>query len=146
MLYGHGIGLGFLATVAIDGAPRVHPICPLLTSDGLYALIVPGPKLRDLRRDGRYALHSETFPPPNHDDAFYVTGRVAWPRDAELRRRVDRQMLEERHRTAPWPGFEDQVLVELLVERCLLTLTTARDGLPAGHTTWRAERDVSPAR
>ena len=74
LLYDPGIGLGFLATVRADGGPRVHPICPILTDDHLYALIVPGPKLVDLRRDRRYALHSETFPPPNHDDAFYVTG------------------------------------------------------------------------
>jgi hypothetical protein len=36
-----------------------------------------GPKRGDLRRDGRYALHSETYPPPREDDGFAVTGRVA---------------------------------------------------------------------
>src|SRR5258706_8049524 len=25
-----------------DGGPRLHPICPLLTEQGLYAFIVPG--------------------------------------------------------------------------------------------------------
>ena len=64
MLYGQGIGLAFLATSRPDSGPRVHPICPLLSNGGLYGFIVPGPKLRDLRRDGRYALHSETFAPP----------------------------------------------------------------------------------
>ena len=50
------IGLGFLATVRPDGGPRVHPICPLVTEDGLFGFIVPGPKRDDLRRDGRFAL------------------------------------------------------------------------------------------
>jgi hypothetical protein len=136
MFYGHGIGLGFLATSRSDGGPRVHPICPLLTDDGLYALLVPGPKVVDLRRDARYALHSETFPPPNHDDAFYVTGRVAWPQSRHLRASLDRQMLAERGGMQPWPGFEQQILVEFLIERCLLTLTRARDGFPTGHTKW----------
>ena len=76
LFYEHGLGLGFLATVRADGGPRVHPICPLLSDDGLYGFIVPGPKLQDLRRDNRYALHTETFPPPRHDDAFYLTGTV----------------------------------------------------------------------
>ncbi len=57
-LYQYGVGLGFLATVRRDGGPRVHPICPILTDGALLALIVPGPKLDDLRRDGRYALHA----------------------------------------------------------------------------------------
>ena len=37
-------------------------------------LILPGPKLGDLRRDGRYSLHSETVAPPREDDGFAVTG------------------------------------------------------------------------
>lgn len=62
LLYSFDIGLGFLATVRADGGPRVHPICPLLTESGLYGMIIPGPKLDDLRRDPRYALHGETYP------------------------------------------------------------------------------------
>lgn len=36
--------------------------------------------------------------------------------------------------TELWPGFESEVLVELMIAGCLLTLTEARNGLPAGHT------------
>jgi hypothetical protein len=60
LFYEHRVGLGFLATVRPDGGPRVHPICPLVTPEGLYGFIVPGPKLKDLRRDSGYALHTET--------------------------------------------------------------------------------------
>ena len=138
LLFGHDVGLGFLATTRRDSGPRVHPICPLLTADGLYAFIVPGPKLNDLRRDGRYALHCETFPPPQHDDAFYLTGSVEELNDARLRTTLTAQFLAERKLDAPWPGFEAQALVEFHIASCLLTLTEPRNGLPAGHTVWRA--------
>jgi len=39
--YLYGVRMGFLATVRRDGGPRVHPICPILTEDALFALIVP---------------------------------------------------------------------------------------------------------
>ena len=62
LLYQYGgVGLAFLGTVRPDGGPRVHPMCPILHGDGLYALLIPGPKRSDLHRDPRYALHC--FPP-----------------------------------------------------------------------------------
>jgi hypothetical protein len=136
LLYSFGIGLGFLATVRVDGGPRVHPICPVLTESGLYGMIVPGPKLEDLRRDPRYALHGETYPPPHQDDAFYVTGIAVEVTDPALWERIASQMLAERNLTDRWPGFEAQVLFEFRVDRCLVTLTQAADGLPAGHSVW----------
>ena len=133
-----GIGLGFLATVRADGGPRVHPVCPVLNDDGLFAFVVPGPKLDDLRRDRRFALHSETFPPPRHDDAFYVTGRAQEHDDPQLRSSLTSQFLRERQLDEPWPAFGDQALIEFTIQRCLVTLTAGRDGLPAGHTVWHA--------
>jgi hypothetical protein len=69
-----GVALGFLGTTRKDGAPRVHPIAPQFAGEGLYALITPSLKRNDLLRDGRYALHS--YPCPENEDAFYITGRV----------------------------------------------------------------------
>lgn len=137
------VGLGFLATVRPDGGPRVNPICPVVTDDGLYGFLVRGPKLADLRRDPRYALHSETVPPPNHDDAFSLKGDVRFVDDTSeegvaLRTTLVRQMLDERSLTEMWEGFDDNVLVELLIDRCLLTLTAERPDLPKGHTVWMA--------
>jgi hypothetical protein len=71
------LGLGFLATIRKDGGPRVHPVCPVISEAGLHVLILPGPKPGDLRRDGRYSLHSETVAPPREDDGFAVTG-ASW--------------------------------------------------------------------
>jgi hypothetical protein len=138
MFYEFGIGLGFLATVRPDGGPRVHPISPIRTDDALFALIVPGPKLADLRRDGRYALHSETFPPPRADDAFYITGTALEVADRDQWDRVAAQLLAEREGMTRWPGFEAQVLFEFRLDGCLLTLTQANDTFPAGHTIWHA--------
>src|SRR5687768_14430371 len=75
----YGPGLGYLATVRPDGGPRVHPVSPVFTDEGLYCFIVDSPKRRDLERDGRYALHS--FPPEESDDEAYVSGRAIRVRD-----------------------------------------------------------------
>src|SRR5947199_10435744 len=87
-LYQWDIGLGFLATVRPDGGPRVHPVCPVISPAGLHLLIIAGPKQDDLRRDGRYALHSETSPPPRQDDGFALTGRASQIADLEISRIV----------------------------------------------------------
>ena len=147
LLYSDRIGLGFLATVRADGGPRVHPICPVLTESGLYGMIIPGPKLDDLRRDSRYALHGETFPPPDEDDAFYVTGVAVELTDPIAWERIALQTLAERSVNERWPGFEAQVLFEFRVEHCLLTLTRADAGFPAGHTSWhydQHDREATP--
>src|SRR4051794_41803963 len=107
LLYFFGVGLGFLATVRTDGGPRLHPICPLLTDDALYAFIVPSPKQRDLARDGRFSLHS--FPLPDNEDALYVTGRAEAVTDAPTRQRLADQFAGERaHIGSPPPQREEQ--------------------------------------
>lgn len=137
LLYQHGLGLGFLATVRSDGGPRVHPICPMLAGE-LYAFVVPGPKLADLRRDHRFALCSETCAPPRHDDNVYISGAAVEVDDSSLRERLTQQLLDERSLAEPWPRFADEALLELRVERVLVTLTLADHGLPAGHSVWTA--------
>src|SRR5262247_149433 len=94
LLYQFGVGLGFLATVRRDGGPRVHPMCPLIHGDGMYAFIVPGPKQADLRRDGRYALHS--FPCDDNEDAFYCTGTAVLVTDPAVRNALADQFVTER--------------------------------------------------
>jgi hypothetical protein len=131
-----GIGLGFLATVRKDGGPRVHPVCPVLSRAGLHVLVVPGPKLADLRRDARYALHCETFPPPREDDGFAVTGTVAEVTDAGTARVVREQVAADHGQL--WPDYERLTLFELSVASCLLTLTQPQDPFPKGPTIWKA--------
>lgn len=81
-----GFGYGYLATVRADGGPRVHPVNPLIFDGTLAVFLVPSPKLADLRRDGRYALHSAGA--ENVDDEFYVTGMARELVDADRRQRA----------------------------------------------------------
>src|SRR3989449_10822880 len=82
------VGLAFLATVRKDGAPRLHPVCPVLSNDHLFVLITPAsPKRHDLERDGRYAL--QTFPQPKAgSDEFYLAGKAVRVDDAAMRAAV----------------------------------------------------------
>ncbi|GAA2495956.1 hypothetical protein Ahu01nite_031150 [Winogradskya humida] len=74
LLQQYGPGMGYLATVRADGGPRVHPVSPVITDEGLYCFIVNSAKRTDLERDGRYALH--TYPPEESDDEAYLTGHA----------------------------------------------------------------------
>src|SRR5947208_1049532 len=75
LIYNFKVGLRYLATIRKDGGPRLHPVCPVIAHDGLYIFIGnQSPKVHDLLRDGRFALHS--FPLPEVDDEFYVAGRA----------------------------------------------------------------------
>ena len=48
----------YLAMIKIDGSPRLHPITPFIENGMLFMFTEPSsPKIRDLRRDGRYAMH-----------------------------------------------------------------------------------------
>jgi hypothetical protein len=135
-LYQHGVGLGFLATVRKDGGPRVHPVCPVISPAGLHVLIVPGPKRADLRRDVRYALHSETSPPPREDDGFAVSGEAAAVTDAATAAVVRDQVMTDFGRL--WPDYTSLALFELTVAGCLLTLTQPDGDFPKGPTIWKA--------
>ena len=136
MFYQHGIALGFLATVRKDGGPRVHPVCPVLSPAGLHVLILPGPKRGDLRRDGRYSLHTETFAPPREDDGFAVSGRATEVADQATRGIVRDQVLADFG--ALWPDFDELTLFELSMASCLLTLTQPDEVFPKGPTIWKA--------
>lgn len=136
-LYEIGIGLGFLATVRPDGAPRVHPVCPIVSDAGLHVLVVPGPKQHDLRRDGRYAIHTETCPPPNHEDGCMLTGRAREVTDPGVREAVVEHLRRERQSEELWPSVHTDALFELLVETCLVVRTLDSPDLPAGPTVWK---------
>ena len=129
-----GPGLAFLATVRADGAPRLHPVCPVLSRGGLFVLITAtSPKRRDLERDGRYAL--QTFPPPKPcGDEFYIAGTATLVEDAATRATV---FADARH----WPE-PSEIAFELSLERVMHTrwdhpLTPQMRPV---HRSWRASR------
>ena len=135
--YRVGVGLAFLATVRADGGPRLNPMCPVLADDRLFAFIVPGPKCRDLERDGRYAMHS--FPCDDNEDAFMVAGSAVAVDDAALRTCLVAQFLAERAQIPMTEAdLEAQILFELSVDRVLLTVTTGHGDPIPQHTVWHA--------
>ena len=108
-----GVGLAFLATVRRDGAPRLHPVCPVLSNDQLYVLITPGsPKRNDLLRDGRFAL--QTFPQPKAgSDEFYVAGAARLIEDAPTRAAI---LKSAKHMADPV-----EIAFELMLQRVMHT-------------------------
>ena len=59
--------IAYLATVRADGAPRLHPFCPMLAGGRLFAAIPrSSPKGWDLRRDPRCVIHG--LPGPDDDE------------------------------------------------------------------------------
>jgi hypothetical protein len=110
LLQQYGPGMGYLATVRADGGPRVHPVSPVITDEGIYCFIVDSPKRRDLARNGRYALHS--FPPEDSDDEAYLIGHAVRVRDPE----VVSHLADELHAS---PNVDWQ-LFELLIDTATL--------------------------
>jgi len=137
LLYQHGVGLAFLATVSRDLRPRLHPICPLLTDDGLFAFIIPSPKRRDLYRDGTYALHS--FPCPDNEDAFYLTGHAEIVADPNVRDMLGRQFVQERSQFPVMPPAPEDALFEFAIDGCLLTRTSGHGDPTPQHTIWHEQ-------
>jgi hypothetical protein len=131
-----GVALGFLGTTRKDGA-RVHPIAPQFVDGGLYAFITPSLKRHDLLRDGRYALHS--YPRPNDEDAFYITGRAVHVEDDARRAELWQAYAGDPNRKGDVNeiGFERQTIFELLVESALLTRTTGHGDPHPQHIVWR---------
>jgi hypothetical protein len=111
LVHQYGPGLGYLATVRSDGGPRVHPVSPLITDDGLYCFVINSPKRRDLDRDGRYALHS--FPAENTNDEAYLSGTARPVADRARVGRLARQMRAEPK--VDWRLYEFTVDVAMLV-------------------------------
>jgi len=129
LVYTYGPGLGYLATVRKDGGPRLHPVCPVITDGGLWVFIGRhSPKVHDLLRDGRFALH--TFGLADRDDEFYVAGRARVVDDDAILRRVhDKYMATGAFTT-------DDRLFELLPERALLATYGPRPSWPPRYTRW----------
>jgi hypothetical protein len=104
-----GVGIGYLATVARDGRPRLAPVCPILARDGLYLSVgAATPKRSDLTRDGRYTLHA---PIGESDEEFQISGRATLVVDPRERRAV--------HAAIRFSFQADDPVFSLGIERCL---------------------------
>ena len=129
LFYQVRVGLGYLATIRKDGGPRVHPVCPVIAHGGLYLFIGNhSPKAQDLRRDGRFALH--TFPCPDVDDEFFVAGTTQRIDDVSVRAVVYATY------TVTGASTSDDTLYELLLQRALHAKYAARPSWPPVYSKW----------
>jgi hypothetical protein len=129
LLYQFGLGLGYVATVAPDGFPRLHPFCPILSGDGLYGFILAdSPKRRDLDRDGRCAIHA--FSSPDVDDEFYVAASARRLEDPSDRERVNADY------NATAGNRDDEILYEFDLVRAMGAKYGPRPSWPPRYTVW----------
>jgi hypothetical protein len=136
LLYQHGVGLALLSTVRLDGGPRLHPMCPLFHDDGLYAFLVLSLKRGDLLRDGRYAMHC--YPPPDNEDAFYLTGTANLLNGEETVAALSRRFLDERSQLSlTEDDLADQLAFEFDIDTCLLTRTDGHGDPNPRHEVWK---------
>jgi hypothetical protein len=86
---GSEVAAAFLATVAPDRGPRVHPVFPVLALENLWLSIVNmSPKYPDLKRNEWFALHS--LPTVGAGEEFYVRGHATEIVDLKMKKRVVR--------------------------------------------------------
>jgi len=136
LVHQYGPGLGYLATVRPDGGPRVHPVSPVITDEGLYCFLIDSPKRHDLERDGRYALHA--YPPEDSDDEAYVSGEAVPVTDRAQIARLARTM-----RAAPRIDWR---LFELKVDVAMVVHNDRQWAAPDAPRSYRMWRDLSAAR
>lgn len=125
-------GLGFLAPVRSDGAPRLHPVCPVISNERLYVFILSdSPKLGVLEDSGHYAM--QAFPQAKPDsDEVYLTGKAIRINDPEVFSRV---INDAKH-----PASSDEILFELDLDQVMHTRREGY-GTPANHSIhekWRS--------
>lgn len=109
-----------LATTGRDGAPRVAPVCPVFTEQGMYVLAgAATPKVAQFRHDPCYALHAQV----GADDLeFQVSGRVRVVDSTAERSEV--------LAAVPFESFDPQdPIFELLIGRAL-TVSWPSPGQP----------------
>jgi Pyridoxamine 5'-phosphate oxidase len=107
--------VAYLATLREDGAPRVHPVTPIVGEGRLFFFVEPtSPKALDLRRDPRCALHASVAAAHAGDGEFEVFGRARPVESAELR--------ETAARIAPFAPDARAALYEIDVERASSTV------------------------
>ena len=81
-----GSRVAFLGTIRKDGAPRVHPVTPIIGEGHLFLFMEPtSPKGFDLKRDGRFALHASVEDEAGGQGEFFITGHARFIDDPDLR-------------------------------------------------------------
>ena len=124
----HG-NVAYLATLRKNGAPRVHPVTPIIGAGRLFVFMEPtSPKGHDLRRDARYALHCSVSDSSGASGEFHVAGQ-AQPIDSPELRALAVEL-------ASYAPADRYILFELGIESAAATSYTA-DQIVRQH--WKNE-------
>lgn len=122
--------VAYLATTRKDSSPRVHPVTPILGDGRLFVFMEPtSPKGYDLRRDGRYAMHSLVKHASGKGGEFLITGTARLVEDSG--RRAD--AVEH----APYEPAARYILFELEVNTAFATIYD-EEGTPV-RSRWQRE-------
>jgi hypothetical protein len=123
--------IAYLATLKRNGAPRLHPVRPIVGEGHCFVFIdVTSPKRRDLIRDSRYALHGGVSESNGLSPEIMISGRAEVVVDSNIRTLA----------VEIWgdPVPEQYVLFEYFIEYALITeYTEARKPI---RRRWRADR------
>jgi hypothetical protein len=122
--------VAYLATLKPDGSPRLHPVRPVVAGGRLFVFMeATSPKVRDLERDGRFALHgTATSDQPWDLQEFAVEGSARLVDDVRSRTIANAG--------SAFPRDERFLLYELRVLAAVSTVYGA-DGRP-DRERWRA--------
>jgi hypothetical protein len=117
----------FQATLRLDGSPRVHPVEPwIVTGLLLVRFRARSPKVREVARDARYALHSPMDNPDGIGGEFLVSG---WMEQVSPTHPAARRFAEE--------SSEPLAFFALWVEEVTATMYEGPDLDPV-YRRWRA--------
>jgi len=123
--------IAYLATIRFGGSPRVHPVTPFIADNSLFVYMEPtSPKVHDLRRDARYALHCGVEDNSGGQGEFFISGRAVEISQAGIR--------EEAFEQAGLKGYnpkERYILFELKIEEAMGTVY--KEGQPK-RTRWKS--------
>jgi hypothetical protein len=123
--------VAYLGTIKKDGSPRVHPVTPIVADEHLFLFMEPtSPKGHDLRRDGRFALHSSVADSSGAGGEFLVTGKARSVEDSVLR------SIAEAH--ASYDPADRYILFELQIDTAFSTIY-GEDGDPVS-ARWKREK------
>jgi len=127
-------GVAYLATVRSDGAPRVHPVTPIIGDGCLFLFMEPtSPKGHDLQRDDRYAMHCAVEDSSGGGGEFFIAGRARLVEDPAV--------CQIAANAASFTPAERYILFELHLEHASSTIYEA--GNPV-RRRWRADRALAP--
>jgi hypothetical protein len=117
----------FHATLRADGSPRVHPVEPWIAAGLLLVRFrARSPKVGEVARDARYALHSPMDNPDGIGGEFLVTG---WMEQVSPAHPASRRFAEE--------SSEPLAFYALSVEEVAATSYEGPDLDPV-YRRWRA--------